>query len=204
LKELEEEVRKEIAALRVGEKTLEKGRQELKEYAEASKKVAEDTNAFEKEINELSGKLRKVDKALDVDAFEQLKKELKDLGVEGISNAESLAEIEKVLKGLDNEAIAPVTAALNNMISSLDKLGEEQKSVAGEIDKTSEALKEQNEAAKQKEAFEARIKQFLGLAGAAQVLRRALTDAFRTISELDSVMGQMAVVTDLSVGDYWD
>jgi hypothetical protein len=35
-------------------------------------------------------------------------------------------------------------------------------------------------------------------------MRKALSDAFRTISELDSVMGKMAVVTDLSVGDYWD
>jgi hypothetical protein len=25
-----------------------------------------------------------------------------------------------------------------------------------------------------------------------------------TITELDAVMGQMAVVTDLTVGDYWD
>jgi tRNA U55 pseudouridine synthase TruB len=53
------------------------------------------------------------------------------------------------------------------MISSLDRLEKEQKDAAGEIDKTSDALKEQNEAAKQKEAFEGRIKQFLGLAGAA-------------------------------------
>ena len=204
LKELEEAVQKEIAALRIGEKTLEKGKQELEAYAEASKKVAEDTSAFEKEINELSGKLRKVDKALDVDAFEQLKKELKDLGVEGIDNVKSLAEIENVLKGLDNEAIEPVTAALNDMISSLDRLEEEQKGVAGEIDKTTEALKEQTEAAKAKEAFEGKIKQFLGLAGAAQVMRRALNDAFNTISELDAVMGQMSVVTDLSVGDYWE
>jgi hypothetical protein len=90
------------------------------------------------------------------------------------------------------------------MIASLDKLEKEQKGVAGEIDKTSEALREQNEAAKQKEAFEARIKQFLGLAGAAQVMRKALSDAFNTISELDAVMGQMSVVTDLSVGDYWE
>jgi hypothetical protein len=53
------------------------------------------------------------------------------------------------------------------MISSLDALEKEQKDVAGEIDKTSEALKKQNEATRQKEAFEGRIKQFLGLAGAA-------------------------------------
>jgi hypothetical protein len=35
-------------------------------------------------------------------------------------------------------------------------------------------------------------------------MRRALSDAFHTIAELDAVMGQMSVVTDLSVGDSWD
>ena len=204
LKELEEAVQKEIDALQIEEETLAKGKQELKEYAEASKKAADDSDAFQKDIDELSNKLRKVDRALDVNAFEELKKELQDLGVSGIESAKNFADIEKILKKLDKEAIAPVDNAIEEMISSLDKLEKEQKDVAGEINKTSEALKEQNEAAKLKEAFEGRIKQFLGLAGAAQVMRRALNDAFHTISELDAVMGQMAVVTDLSVGDYWD
>jgi hypothetical protein len=35
-------------------------------------------------------------------------------------------------------------------------------------------------------------------------MRAALRDAISTITELDAVMGQMAVVTDLSVGDYWN
>jgi hypothetical protein len=35
-------------------------------------------------------------------------------------------------------------------------------------------------------------------------MRAALRDAISTIKELDAVMGQMAVVTDLTVGDYWD
>jgi hypothetical protein len=35
-------------------------------------------------------------------------------------------------------------------------------------------------------------------------MRAALRDALSTIKELDAVMGQMAVVTDLGVGDYWE
>jgi glycosyltransferase A (GT-A) superfamily protein (DUF2064 family) len=49
-----------------------------------------------------------------------------------------------------------------------------------------------------------RIKQFLGVSGAAQVMRNALSDAMQTITELDATMTEMAVVTDLDVGDYWD
>jgi hypothetical protein len=61
-----------------------------------------------------------------------------------------------------------------------------------------------SEAAKEQEAFENKIKQFLGMAGAAQVLRNALHNAMGTIKELDATMTEMSVVTDLGVGDYWD
>jgi hypothetical protein len=42
------------------------------------------------------------------------------------------------------------------------------------------------------------------VSGAAQVLRSALRDAISTITELDAIMTEMAVVTDLTVGDYWN
>jgi hypothetical protein len=42
------------------------------------------------------------------------------------------------------------------------------------------------------------------LSGAAQVLRASLRDAMATIKELDAAMTEMSVVTDLTVGDYWD
>jgi TP901 family phage tail tape measure protein len=49
-----------------------------------------------------------------------------------------------------------------------------------------------------------RIKQFVGLSGAATLARRAIQNAMRTIKELDATMTEMAVVTDLGVGDYWE
>jgi hypothetical protein len=72
------------------------------------------------------------------------------------------------------------------------------------LEQATEATKAMDEAAQQRDAFEGKVKSFLGLSGAAQVLRAALRDAIATITELDAVMGQMAVVTDLSVGDYWE
>jgi hypothetical protein len=42
------------------------------------------------------------------------------------------------------------------------------------------------------------------MAGAVELLRRALRQAFETTKELDAAMTEMAVVTDLEVGDYWD
>jgi hypothetical protein len=53
-------------------------------------------------------------------------------------------------------------------------------------------------------AIEDKIKSFLGFAGATEVLKNSARRAMATIKELDATMGEMAVVTDLTVGDYWD
>jgi hypothetical protein len=73
-----------------------------------------------------------------------------------------------------------------------------------DIKNAEQHLEEIDEQAKRTEAFEARIKQFLGMAGAVELLRRALRQAFETTKELDAAMAEMAVVTNLDVGDYWD
>ena len=54
------------------------------------------------------------------------------------------------------------------------------------------------------DAMSMRIKQFVGLQGAALIARKALKSAIESIRELDAVMTEMAVVTDLEIGDYWD
>ena len=48
-----------------------------------------------------------------------------------------------------------------------------------------------------------RITYFFGLTNSVMLFRRAVTKAFNTVKELDAVMTEMAVVTDLEVGDYW-
>jgi hypothetical protein len=54
------------------------------------------------------------------------------------------------------------------------------------------------------QGFADKIKQFVGLQGAALVARKAISSAMQTIKQLDETMTEMAVVTDLTVGDYWD
>jgi TP901 family phage tail tape measure protein len=76
--------------------------------------------------------------------------------------------------------------------------------MGAEVSATKDALEDLNREAAQVTEFENRIKSFLGLAGAAEVLKRAVRDAMATIKELDATMTEMSVVTDLTVGDYWD
>ena len=143
--------------------------------------------------------------------FERLKEalaaanpEFQNLIIQGETTGEKMTYLKSIVFGLSEQA-------LQNLVSSLDKAGVnfEELQIAlqdtnVELGKTKEATKAADAAIGEQTAFENRIKQFLGLNGAVQLMRRALRDAIATIKELDATMTEMAVVTDLSVGDYWD
>ena len=136
--------------------------------------------------------------------FNNLKESLKKLGVAGIENAENIDQVKEVLKEFDDEALEKVSQALRKTEKYLDNFGKEAASIKKEIDKGTDSIERQNQALRDQEAFESRIKQFLGMAGATEILRRSLQNAFETTKQLDEAMTQMAVVTDLEVGDYWN
>ena len=142
-------------------------------------------------------------------AFDELKQKAKELGVEidDIGNAFSQEDANTLIKRLNSvsdKAFEKFTDNAKEAADAVEDLGENTRRVKDKLEDGTEALQNMTDAASQREAFEGKIKQFLGLSGAAQVLRSALRDAMATITELDATMTEMAVVTDLTVGDYWD
>jgi hypothetical protein len=75
--------------------------------------------------------------------------------------------------------------------------GEKTKSAGNEVN----AL---DARARDTRAFASRIAQFVGLEGGIEVARNAMRNAMSTIKDLDAAMTEMAVVTDLEIGDYWE
>ena len=148
------------------------------------------------------------------DAFEKAKEslksiaEFKDIDWEGLdidmSEIKSVEDLEEALAKLRVEAEKRANDAIKEMETSTKDAGQGFKGLEEDIKNAKEGLEGMDEQARQTEAFEARIKQFLGMAGAVELLRRALRQAFETTKELDAAMTEMAVVTDLEVGDYWD
>ena len=147
------------------------------------------------------------------DAFEKAKEslksiaEFKDIDWEGLdinmSEIKSVEDLEKALVKLRVEADKRANDAIKEMETSTKEAGQGFKGLEEDIKNAKESLEGMDEQARQTAAFEARIKQFLGMAGAVELLRRALRQAFETTKELDAAMTEMAVVTDLEVGDYW-
>ena len=162
------------------------------------------------EIDELDGEIVQLNsntKKLDEEAnekFTQLKETLKSLGIEGAETATDINQLQKIIQNLKQKALDGIDKEISDVIKSLDKMGDEAKEAGKKITEGLDSLNDKEEQEASIKAFESRIKQFFGLSGAIEVFRMAARDAIATIKELDATMTEMAVVTDLSVGDYWD
>lgn len=189
-------------------------------YSVAKKQAEEDAKALiDAETKEASAKATLTavqnksvqDQAAEAKALKALQDALvavnpkyKNIAISGQTAGEKLEFLRREVEGLSEQELIKLKKSLKD--ASVDFNGFQQ-----ELEETKKTLKDTkdetaaaDEALSQKAAFENKIKQFLGLSGAAQVLRRALRDAMQTITELDATMTEMSVVTDLGVSDYWD
>lgn len=179
----------------------------------AAERALKDSEIAHGELTEKVGQLEQAFKEGSVEkqeqAFKQLREEAKKLGInledigEGFSEANADALIQKFVE-LKQKGLDPLNEASNKAETNVREMGAALDYTRKKTDDAADSFEQMTEATRQQEAFENKIKQFLGLAGAAQVMRHALRDAMQTISDLDKTMTQMSVVTDLSVGDYWD
>ena len=187
------------------------GKEAFLAHEEVLRKAEQELKYFSDEVEETEQKVSKLKDRLDsfetIDnnaEFKKLKNTLKELGVEGIEDAKSIEQIKKVLSDLENASYQKVVDYLQEIQDHVEEMSGEGEKIKKEIDKGTEAVEKQNKAIAEQDAIKQRIKQFLGMAGAIQVLRSSFRDAFSTITELDATMTEMAVVTDLTVGDYWE
>jgi chromosome segregation ATPase len=175
--------------------------QKLRDSVEAATKEMEEMDSA---VRKLDGQLAKLNPVNETEQLNKLKERLKELGVEGIDDAKDISTLRKAIQQLDDKALAKVEQSLKDMNNGLSTMGAQALQVGKEIDTSTEAIERQNEALRNQEAFENRIKQFLGMTGAVELLRRSMVSAFNTIKELDAAMTEMAVVTDTDISGYWD
>ena len=127
-----------------------------------------------------------------------------DLGISMDYSEENSKKLTTALRNLENNALKSLDSELDDSTNAFENIANSARGAREEIREGTEEFKKMTDAASEQEAFKGKIKQFLGLSGAAQVMRAALRDAMQTITELDATMTEMAVVTDLGVSDYWN
>lgn len=129
---------------------------------------------------------------------------LEGINVEGGYTEEAFAQIgarvtelgEQLAGKFDGQA-QKLSEDLGNIGNTVHQLGEETQYAADK----GEALDKQMSDVS---AITNRAKQYVGLVGGINILQKAISKASSSIKELDKIMTEMAVVTDLGIGDYWD
>lgn len=176
-------------------------------------------NKANKRLNELNESLKKAKENLaaikqqDIGTarFEELKKNLenikdidwKSFGVD-FSKIQSLEDFDRVLKSIKDssgkgaeEAIEAINRALQSALGSAGNMGNEMEDVSDQFDRLA-AQKRDIDSLRQS------LLNFFGIQNAIQLFKRAVREAYDSVTELDKAMTQTAVVTDFSIGDMWE
>lgn len=180
------------------ERALQSANTELTDAQTALRVSGEEVSRLGAEMDAASGQ-----------ALAQLKREAEKLGIslselDGKEASEQIEILTSKMSELKAQMMASGQEGFEAVQQGCQRGGQAASEMGEQVQEATECVKQMDEAAAQRDAFEGKIKQFLGLKGAAHVLKAALRDAMATITELDATMTQMAVVTDLTVGDYWD
>lgn len=162
--------------------------------------AAEEVGKIELRIESLKQKLQSLDQ-INLQNFKDVLKDI--IPEEELAKINSIDELKVKLQQLSDSGSKEANAALQELENSMASLSPKVKGLEEDSNDLNKALREENEAANEVEGFKNRIKQFLGLAGAARLLRKSINTAINTVKELDKTMTETAVVTDFSVGDMW-
>ena len=179
-----------------------------KELAEANQELTASQKAYDASAKSVKALTNEADRA-GKESLHKLKEQAKELGVslDGLNGHNAAKQIEILTARLEDfktESLKGAEPAFKAIVNGCQKAEQAVDGLGQEVEDASISLQKMDEAAAQRDAFEAKIKSFLGLQGAAQLMRAALRDAIQTITELDATMTEMAVVTDLGVSDYWN
>jgi predicted nucleic acid-binding Zn-ribbon protein len=195
----------QISGLGLDAKAIEAGEKELADIAEAAKTADVETAALEKRIESLKSEMASLSaSAPAAKSLDDIKKKMAELGVTGLDDVKTVQDLRNRLKQLEGVELDKLQTEIDTVGDIVNETGKDVQKMGDQIRASTDEIKAQDEAAANQSAFESRIKQFLGLTGAVELLRRSMMSAFNTIKELDAAMTEMAVVTDIDISGYWD
>ena len=197
------------------EKAIQKLREEYKEAVDILERMDEARNKSTAEatikqstdkLKILNEKLKEIKENTIGEIVEDLKKGGFDFESLKINpeNIKSVEDLNQLLLSLQKTSDAASEELKNGLDDTLDKTGDAAKEMGGKIEGATTTVEKFEEEAEQLARFKKRLLDFFGIDNAVRLFRRALQSSFRAIKELDAAMTEMAVVTKLDVGDYWD
>ena len=127
-----------------------------------------------------------------------------ELKLQGQTYGAQVKELKTIIDGLSEEELTKLGQSLENARHSSKQFENGLEETKQQLDATKEEMVEFDKQAEQVTQIQNRVREFLGLAGAAKVLSASLREAFAATKELDAAMTEIAVVTDFNISDMWD
>ena len=164
---------------------------------------------LDKEVRDLEAAMKSGSSKQQTAAWKELRQAAENLGVsmDGIPVRRSQKAIDELLSRLnklEEDGYKDLNTAIEQYSNDVKQVITANDQASSAIARGNEEFREQKQIMSDRNAFLQRIKDFVGLRGAAMLARTTLRAAVESVKELDAVMTEMSVVTDLSVGDYWD
>ena len=209
LEELNTELAKNQQEFKEAENTIKSWEKSLKDSQAKTSTTEQDVEKLQQELADLNNEFEKNKTDKINNAFSQLQNKAKSLGVD-LSNIpldyteEGFNQLNIELQKLVSEGISQADNALDNVEVNLNQVKTSSDLVTDSVDRQNDEWAEANTQFSNNTAIMSRISAFVGLEGGIQLARRAMQSCFQTIKDLDAAMTEMAVVTELDVGDYWN
>lgn len=179
------------------EKTLKKYSDTLTRTESAYQIAAQATKEFNEELE------KNFEAKYASEQVERLREELQKITNLDLSG-KSVEELLSLTGNLKDDAVKRLNQALEKTDNAAREASNGMAVLEDVIDDTAASTEKLEKADAELENIRDGLTQLFGLSGAINIFRRAISDAFNTVKELDAAMTETAVVTDFSVGDMWD
>ena len=174
-------------------------------------KQASEIKKYESQLETARGKLQTLANTIatmgqgNTQAFDTLVAALNQINGINLDPAKaSIGDVQRAIERLSGEQIDQLRQKFSQLGIYVNNTGSTFNGLGENIDRTRTKVQQLDAKISEVNALKNRINNFFGLTNSVFLFKRAITDAFNTVKELDATMTQAAVVTEFSVSDMWD
>lgn len=165
-------------------------------------------NVLKDKLGEYKLALQQAQQTGTQEEFDQLRAAAERLGIslDDIGDSYTPEDVEKLTQRIQQQtqAIIKNDAKMNKAEETIKDTSQAADKLGDNVREGADAFDQMSQEARDLDNIKNRMQSLLGYEGISQVIRRVWQDAMQTIKELDATMTEMAVVTDASIGDYWN
>ena len=174
-------------------------------------KQATEIKKYESQLETAQNKLQSLSKTIqamgqgNTQAFGVLISALNQINDINLDPAKATIEdVQRAISGLTKGQTQQLYQNFDRLKTIINSSSSTFGTLGQRIDETETKVQQLDNKISEVNALKSRINYFFGLTNSVYLFKRAISNAFETVKELDATMTEAAVVTDFSVSDMWN